>query len=60
MPQTQDKLMLRLPDGLREKIRAAAKASRRSMNAEVIFHLLQALESPNTSRSIGAGHHPDH
>lgn len=60
MPQTQDKLMLRLPDGLREKIRTAAKANHRSMNAEVIFHLVRALESPNTSGSIGTGHHPDH
>lgn len=37
--RTQDKFMFRLPDGMRERIKAAAKANRRSMNAELIFQL---------------------
>lgn len=32
----QDKFMLRLPDGMRDRIRAAAEAGGRSMNAEIV------------------------
>jgi hypothetical protein len=35
----QDKFMLRLPDGMRERIKAAAEANRRSMNAEIVATL---------------------
>ncbi|MCK8779060.1 Arc family DNA-binding protein [Rhizobium sp. NTR19] len=35
----QDKFMLRLPDGMRERISDAAKANRRSMNAEIVAAL---------------------
>lgn len=35
-PQTQDKYILRLPDGLRERIAEHAKANGRSMNAEIV------------------------
>ena len=31
----QDKFLLRLPDGLRDRIAAAAKANGRSMNSEI-------------------------
>ena len=37
--QDKDKYMLRLPDGLRDKLKVRAKANGRSMNAEII-HLL--------------------
>jgi predicted HicB family RNase H-like nuclease len=37
--QTQDKFMLRLPDGLRHVIKEAALRNRRSMNAEIVVHL---------------------
>lgn len=43
MHQQQDKLIVRLPDGLRDRIKAAAKDNIRSMNAEVVFHLERAL-----------------
>lgn len=33
--------MLRLPDGMRDRLKAAAEASGRSMNAEIV-HRLQA------------------
>ena len=32
----QDKFMLRLPDGMRERIKAASEANNRSMNAEIV------------------------
>lgn len=36
--------MLRLADGLREKVRIAAKAAGRSMNAEINLHLARAYD----------------
>ncbi|MEW6257435.1 MAG: Arc family DNA-binding protein [Pseudomonadota bacterium] len=40
--QLEDKFMLRLPDGLRDKIKAEAKANLRSMNAEILVQLIRA------------------
>jgi len=37
--QTQDKFIVRLPDGMREQIRAAAKANGRTMTAEIVARL---------------------
>jgi hypothetical protein len=34
-----DAYMLRMPDGMREVIKIAATRNRRSMNAEILFHL---------------------
>lgn len=34
-----DKFMLRLPDGMRERIKVAAEANNRSMNAEIVSRL---------------------
>ncbi|WP_083444871.1 Arc family DNA-binding protein [Pseudorhodobacter aquimaris] len=38
-PQDQDKFVLRLPDGMRDRIKAAADANSRSMNAEIVDRL---------------------
>ncbi|MBA9071733.1 multidrug efflux pump subunit AcrA (membrane-fusion protein) [Methylobacterium sp. RAS18] len=35
----QDKFVLRLPDGMRDRLKAAAEANKRSMNAEIIDRL---------------------
>lgn len=37
--QTQDKFVLRLPDGMRDRIKHAAEANNRSMNAEIVATL---------------------
>ncbi len=37
--QQQDKFVLRLPDGMRVRIRAAAEAGGRSMNSEIVARL---------------------
>lgn len=37
--QTQDKYVLRLPDGLRDIIKASAEAEGRSMNSEIVLIL---------------------
>ncbi|WP_156384891.1 Arc family DNA-binding protein [Rhizobium sp. Leaf453] len=41
--QPQDKYVLRLPDGLRARIKAAADASGRSMNSEIVRLLEDAF-----------------
>lgn len=39
----QDKFMLRLPDGMRERLKRAAAANNRSMNAEILHRLEQSF-----------------
>jgi len=38
-PQDQDKFIVRLPDGMRERIKTAAEKNNRSMNAEIVAAL---------------------
>lgn len=38
-----DQYIVRFPDGLRDKIKATAKANRRSMNAEIVFALEERM-----------------
>lgn len=42
--QTQDKYILRLPDGMRAEIKAAAERNKRSMNAELLARLASAMD----------------
>jgi hypothetical protein len=44
-PQLADKYVLRMPDGMRDKLAALARANNRSMNAEIIGLLQQAMET---------------
>lgn len=44
-PQLADKYVLRMPDGMRDKITALAKANNRSMNAEMVLMLQQAIDA---------------
>lgn len=39
-----DKVMLRLPDGVREMLKLQADHNKRSMNAEIVARLLETLE----------------
>ncbi|MDB6454688.1 Arc family DNA-binding protein [Falsirhodobacter sp. 20TX0035] len=41
-----DKFVLRLPDGMRDRIKAAAEANSRSMNAEVVATLEEKYPAP--------------
>ena len=50
-PQLADKYVLRMPDGMRDRITELAKANNRSMNAEIVLILQQALDA----RGTGAG-----
>lgn len=44
--QTEDKYVLRLPDGMRDRIKAAAEKNNRSMNAEIVATLEEAYPEP--------------
>lgn len=50
-----DKLQLRFPEGMRNKIKDLAKANRRSMNAEIIFILERALEGAEAATGVQFG-----
>lgn len=43
-----DKFMLRLPEGMRDRIKTAAETNNRSMNAEIIATLEEAYPPPPT------------
>lgn len=57
-PQLADKYVLRMPDGMRARIMEMAKANGRSMNAEIVLILQQAIEgrapSANSNSDIDA------
>lgn len=38
--ELQDRFIVRMPDGMRDRIRAAAEASNRSMNAQIV-HMIE-------------------
>jgi hypothetical protein len=39
----QDQFIVRLPEGMRDKIKLAAEKSNRSMNAEIVLRLTESL-----------------
>ena len=43
--ETQDKFIIRLPDGMREQLKAAAEANNRTMTAEVVARLRASLDT---------------
>lgn len=49
-----DKFMLRLPDGMRDRIKAAADANRRSMNAEIVATLEEKYPSGDPEKMLKA------
>ena len=60
-PQSEDKYVVRFPNGMRDQIRAAAEANNRSMNAEIIARLersfneaagIEGLMPPATSAKL--------
>ena len=46
--QFKDRYMLRLPDGMRDRIKAAAEVNNRSMNAEIVATLEKAYPEPHS------------
>ena len=53
-PRDADKTIIRMPDGMRERIRRSAIANRRSMNSEIIVLLECALPAENEKAEAAA------
>jgi hypothetical protein len=51
---TLDKFQLRLPEGMRERIKEAAKESGRSMNAEIVYRLEESFRQPDLLDALNA------
>ena len=47
-----DKYIVRFPDGMRDALKAAAKANNRSMNAEIIDRITRSLEGAPIPLSV--------
>lgn len=43
--QAQDRYIVRMPDGMKEKIKEEAARNCRSMNSEIVFHLQQIFDT---------------
>lgn len=56
-PQSADKYVLRLPEGMRDKLADLARANNRSMNAEMVHILQQAIDgvTPRANAPAGGG-----
>lgn len=57
--ETADRFIVRFPDGMRDRIKEAAAANNRSMNAEIIARLEASFQPPPPMGSIfglGTGH----
>jgi hypothetical protein len=52
----KDQFMLRLPDGMRDRIKAAAEANRRSMNAEIVDRLESTFAAPIDLGEVNLDH----
>jgi len=47
-----DKVIVRLPDGMRDRIKAAAERNNRSMNAEIVATLEEKYPAPAIDRAV--------
>lgn len=47
-PQDADKYIVRFPDGMRDRLKAAGQAAGRSLNAEIVFRLEQSFRLQST------------
>lgn len=58
--ETQDRFMVRLPDGMREQIALAAKRGNRTMNSEIVSRLEFSFAADaiveDVGWSVGHGH----
>lgn len=50
--QTAERFQIRLPDGMRDRIRDLAEANGRSMNAQIIFMLQFAIDETDLSAAV--------
>lgn len=57
MSRLDAQFKLRLPAALRDRLEQAAKAARRSLNAELLFRLEASFEQYGTSLNPRSGQH---
>jgi hypothetical protein len=50
--RTADKFVVRLPDGMRERIAEVARNHHRSMNSEIIARLEESINTPKVEANI--------
>lgn len=58
--ENADKFVVRLPDGMRDRIRVNAEANRRSMNSEIVHYLDRALAAEEAKGPAEAATSPSH
>lgn len=51
--QLAERFQIRMPDGLRDKIREAAEANKRSMNTEIIARLEESFDPRSKANVFG-------
>lgn len=49
--RTADKFVVRLPDGMRDRIAQLAKENHRSMNSEMVIRLKESMEASTTEHA---------
>lgn len=52
--QLQDRYIIRMPDGMRDKIKEEAERNHRSMNAELLFQLNRIYRATETQKADAA------
>lgn len=62
MRRTADKYIVRMPEGMRARIKSNAAVNHRTMNAEIVHHLTRALadeetKSPATAATVPGSDH---
>lgn len=55
-----DSYLLRMPDGMRDRIRRKANANRRSMNSEIVHYLDRALAAEEAKGPAEVAASPSH
>lgn len=55
--QDQDKFIVRLPDGMRDRLKELAESHHRSMNAEIVLALTLWVEKSDLERAIETEYH---
>lgn len=53
--ETQERFIVRFPDGMRDRISAVAKAGHRSMNAEIVARIRRSFELDEAGDTVQAG-----
>lgn len=50
--QLAERFQVRLPDGMRDRLKAAAEANKRSMNTEIVARLELSLDPPTGAQAF--------